>query len=239
MKSLAFLALFIVSVSDLIAQLSFSVATDKAAYTESDPIMITITAKNNGSTPDTLKFTTGCQAGYFIDTMNYMHHDSTIVYCTQGFSQRVIQANDSTIWGGSQWLYYFTGKMIGPGKHAVVAWVSYLPSGWVSDSLWIEVAGQTSVKDRIQLFTNYDLRSNYPNPFNPSTTISFTLPKSAFVTLTIYNVLGQLISTLVNERRSPGTYNVQFDASTIPSGVYYYRLSAGEYVQTRKMLVLR
>lgn len=85
----------------------------------------------------------------------------------------------------------------------------------------------------------FSLEQNFPNPLNPSTTISFVLPKSSFVTLKIYNVLGQLISTLVNERRAPGMYNVQFDASNLPSGVYYYRLSAGEFVQARKMLVIK
>ena len=85
----------------------------------------------------------------------------------------------------------------------------------------------------------FSLSQNYPNPANPGTTISFSLPRSTFVTIKIYNILGQLISTLVNERRAPGTYNVQFDASNLPSGVYYYRLSGGDYVATKSMLVIK
>ncbi len=116
--------------------------------------------------------------------------------------------------------------------------------GWIVTNrnyiLHTSVGGVLTVQKEGALLPNdFRLFQNFPNPFNPSTTISFTLPKSAFVTIKIYNVLGQLINTLVNERRAPGTYNVQFDATNVPSGVYYYRLSAGEYVQTRKMLVLR
>jgi hypothetical protein len=83
------------------------------------------------------------------------------------------------------------------------------------------------------------LAQNFPNPFNPATTISFSLPKSSFVTIKVYNVLGQIVNTIVNERRAPGTYSVQFDASNLPSGVYFYRLNAGEFMQTKKMLVIR
>ena len=83
------------------------------------------------------------------------------------------------------------------------------------------------------------LSQNFPNPANPGTTISFSLQRSSFVTLKIYNVLGQVVSTLIRERRAPGSYSVQFDASELPSGVYYYRLSADEFVQTKSMLVIR
>lgn len=87
--------------------------------------------------------------------------------------------------------------------------------------------------------SEYHLYPNYPNPYNPGTAISFSLPRSSFVTIKIYNLLGQLINTLVNERRAPGTYNVQFNAYDLPSGVYYYKLSAGDFVQTRSMLVVK
>jgi hypothetical protein len=98
-----------------------------------------------------------------------------------------------------------------------------------------------------ELPTTFKLEQNFPNPFNPSTTIQFELPKSAHVTLTIYNILGQVVRTLVDEERPAGVHNVRFDAGRLASGVYFYRLRArqtdggpaGDFVQAKKMLVLR
>lgn len=105
---------------------------------------------------------------------------------------------------------------------------------------WCQLSRLLSVQDPTNgLPSQLKLYQNYPNPLNPSTTISFSLPRSSFVTIKIYNVLGQIVSTLLQERRVPGTYNVQFDASNLPSGVYYYRLSAGDFIQTKKMLVVK
>ena len=83
------------------------------------------------------------------------------------------------------------------------------------------------------------LQQNFPNPFNPSTTIQFSIPHESHVTLKIYNLLGQEVQTLVNDNRTAGTYEVQFDGSKLPSGVYYYRLSGGDYVATKSMLVIK
>jgi len=92
----------------------------------------------------------------------------------------------------------------------------------------------------------YSLSQNYPNPFNPTTTIQFALPKSADVTLEVFNLIGQRVERLVSGFKEAGTYTLQFDASHLPSGVYFYRMSAvpadGQgkpFVQTRKMLLLR
>ena len=85
----------------------------------------------------------------------------------------------------------------------------------------------------------YSLGQNYPNPFNPSTTIKFELPKSSHVTLSVYDILGRQVSVLINERRDAGLHEVKFDAASLASGVYFYRLQAGSYVQTRKLLILK
>jgi hypothetical protein len=76
------------------------------------------------------------------------------------------------------------------------------------------------------------------HPFNPSATISYSLPKTAIVSLKILNTLGQQVALLVNAQRSPGYYRVQWNAN-VPSGIYFYRLQAGESVETKKMIVLR
>lgn len=87
--------------------------------------------------------------------------------------------------------------------------------------------------------TTTRLLGNYPNPFNPSTTIGFDLAQDGFVSLLVFNLLGQEVSTLVSSRLQPGRYTVLFDASSLSSGVYYYYLQAGGIVQTRKLLLCR
>jgi hypothetical protein len=85
----------------------------------------------------------------------------------------------------------------------------------------------------------FTLDNNYPNPFNPTTHIAFSLPKETHVRLTIYNSLGQKIATLVDELRAAGSYTVTYNADAIPSGVYYYRLEAGSQTTAKKMLLLK
>jgi hypothetical protein len=87
--------------------------------------------------------------------------------------------------------------------------------------------------------SSYYLHQNYPNPFNPSTTIAFDLPKSSEVILKVFNILGEEVATLVSERLTAGSYSYEWDASNLASGVYLYRLKAGDYVETRKMVVMR
>ena len=86
---------------------------------------------------------------------------------------------------------------------------------------------------------NFSLKPNYPNPFNPSTTISFSMPRSANVRLQTFNVLGQLIETLVDEVRLPGIYSVQWEASSLPSGLYFFRMTAGDFMQTGKAILMK
>ena len=85
----------------------------------------------------------------------------------------------------------------------------------------------------------YALHQNYPNPFNPSTTIEFALPNAGFVTIKIYDVLGSEVAALVNEEKPVGNYQVEFDASNLSSGIYFYRIQAGSFVETKKMILLR
>ena len=85
--------------------------------------------------------------------------------------------------------------------------------------------------------THFILEQNYPNPFNPSTTIRYELPKSANVTLKIFNTLGQEIAVLVNERKEAGSYQVTWNGGQFPSAVYFYRLRAGSFIETRKLIL--
>ena len=85
----------------------------------------------------------------------------------------------------------------------------------------------------------FALMQNYPNPFNPSTIISYQLPTSSVVSLKVLDVLGREIATLVNDRQNPGNHSVRFSASNLSSGVYYYRLQAGTYIETKKLTVIK
>ena len=87
--------------------------------------------------------------------------------------------------------------------------------------------------------SEFKFSQNYPNPFNPSTTIEFDLPKTTEVSLKIFNILGEEVTTLVSETLSTGTYSYKWDASNLASGVYLYRLRAGDYVETKKMVLMR
>ena len=80
---------------------------------------------------------------------------------------------------------------------------------------------------------------NYPNPFNPSTTIKYELPKNSEVRLSVYDMLGREVSVLVNERSDAGVHEVKFDGSTLATGVYFYRLQAGDFVQSKKLVLLK
>ena len=93
--------------------------------------------------------------------------------------------------------------------------------------------------DAIATVDNFRLDQNYPNPFNPITTIRYSVPELNFTTLKVFDLLGREISTLVREDKSPGNYEVRFDASRLPSGIYFYNLQVGKFNQTKKMILLK
>ncbi len=109
----------------------------------------------------------------------------------------------------------------------------------LKDTSFVGVSSGNNSPDEFILY------QNYPNPFNPTTTIKYSIPANAGVekhgraSLRIYNILGEEVATLVNERKAPGNYSVQFDASDLPSGVYFYTLRVGDFVATKKMILLK
>jgi hypothetical protein len=114
-------------------------------------------------------------------------------------------------------------------------------SGGVSifSNIWSFIVGTiTSINDP-QMPKVFNLSQNYPNPFNPTTVISYSLPRNSYVTLTIYNDLGQKVETLVDEEQNPGGHSISFDASKLSSGIYFYRLQAGTYTQSKKLVLLK
>ena len=103
---------------------------------------------------------------------------------------------------------------------------------WIGD--WI-----TAVNDQTLNVNSYQLNQNYPNPFNPTTQINYSIQKSGLVTLKIYDVLGRQVATLVNQVQNAGSHTINFDASKLSSGVYFYRLDAGNYQSVKKMMLLK
>lgn len=85
----------------------------------------------------------------------------------------------------------------------------------------------------------YELNQNYPNPFNPTTTIKYSIPKAAHVKISIYNILGEKVAALIDSEQSAGRYEINFNASSLASGVYFYNIQAGDFIQTKKMLLLK
>jgi predicted esterase len=143
------------------------------------------------------------------------------------------QATTQTVRGGSSLEY-------GPLKSMTDY---YWRVRWLFDGPWSPAWHFTTpaivgIQDS-QLPRRFSVSQNYPNPFKPATTISFALPQAADVTLTVYNVLGRQVRELASGTKPAGTYEVTFDATGVPSGVYLYRLQAGDYVETRRMVVVK
>ena len=119
------------------------------------------------------------------------------------------------------------------------------PQGYLGRSLYVPNVGinVTPLSGGITPVSNiadkFSLSQNYPNPFNPTTTINFSIPKSGFVALKVFDVLGREVATLVNETKVAGNYTVDFDGSGLSSGVYFYRIEAGDFISMKKMMLTK
>jgi len=132
----------------------------------------------------------------------------------------------------------FTLTAPSPGTYTVNAGFKSPSRKWGTTSAVINVTGidEELVGLRPEIFTLYD---NYPNPFNPSTKIRYAISQTAFTSLKIYSILGEEVAVLINETRTPGVYEVNFDSANITSGTYFYKLESGNFSQTKKMIVLK
>ncbi len=91
----------------------------------------------------------------------------------------------------------------------------------------------------VRILSEFFLSQNYPNPFNPSTTISYSIKDAGVVQIIIYDILGNKVATLVNEQKQAGAFSVEFDASKLPSGIYFYQLKTGGFIDIKKMILLK
>jgi len=98
--------------------------------------------------------------------------------------------------------------------------------------------GVTDVNET-SIATQFELYQNYPNPFNPTTTIRYQIPERSFVTLRVFDVLGNEVVSLLNEEKEAGSYESTFDAEGLSSGIYFYQMKAGKYIETKKMIMMK
>lgn len=133
---------------------------------------------------------------------------------------------------------------------------SYILSGTVGETVTGKITGSayqhnsgfwnvysqsvlSDVEEDETIPSTFKIEQNYPNPFNPSTIIRFSVPENSNVTLIVYDILGNEVTTLLNEDKDAGWYNIRFDASGLASGVYIYKITAGTFTSTKKMLMLK
>lgn len=110
----------------------------------------------------------------------------------------------------------------------------------IADLIFVyEIVSTTSVQNDGELPIVFNLSQNHPNPFNPSTTVEYSLPQAENVKLAIYNLIGEEIDILVNDYQQAGAYQLTFDAANLPSGIYFYNIVAGSFVETKKMILLK
>jgi hypothetical protein len=117
--------------------------------------------------------------------------------------------------------------------------LSSTSAGWnFAPNKTISVVTSTGVSNN-PVHYEWSLDQNYPNPFNPSSFIKFSIPQNEFVTLKVYNILGKEVATLINESKAPGNYDIKFDGGKLASGIYLYKITAGSFTQTDKMILMK
>ncbi|MEO8515063.1 MAG: T9SS type A sorting domain-containing protein [Ignavibacteria bacterium] len=209
----------------------------------------------------------GCQYSpgeMMIDSFKAKLHDSVRISCqppNQWQAYILSDTNNAVVLGTSRQARFFNNagfegghyRKYAKGLGLYYAWSQGLDGGtFVCTRQMILLGcvingilyGDTSMLVGIQQISSdipnqFSLSQNYPNPFNPSTKIQFALPKSTYVQIIVYDELGRELETIVNEQLNAGTYQMDWNAANFPSGVYYYKLTAGSYSDTKKMVLIK
>ncbi|MFH0992503.1 MAG: T9SS type A sorting domain-containing protein, partial [bacterium] len=217
-------------------------------FTTADGNNANFIAKWNGSTWSS--FGTGSTNG-MNNSVEGFAAMGTDLYASGSFTTAEgVSANSVAKWNGTSWSPLGAGMNDGVWRLAVIGQDLYAAgifttaggvsakyiAKWGCGSIPASVGGD---KTGSTLPQQFQLEQNYPNPFNPTTQIVYELPAEEFVNLRVFNSLGQQVAELVNEQRPAGVYTVTFRATDLPSGMYFYRLVAGQFQQTRKLLLLK
>jgi len=185
-----------------------------------------------------------------VTLLNSATVDTILTVYIAGYAQGLIwyktNYGQGGLWGhAGQWLGCATGMYFHPEEGwGFMTFINLdSPSGiWLINSFISEFAHSyiiSEVENEITLPVSYKLYQNYPNPFNPSTRIRYSVPQTSNVLVKVFDILGNEIETLVNEEKSTGTYEITWHAEELPSGVYFYRLQAGDFVETKKMILIK
>ena len=160
----------------------------------------------------------------------------TYEYDSSGNKTRQLFQNWGTVWEDfRQYLYEYDSN----GLLILETDQVWIGSEWVNEYRFTSIWELVSGINELSIENSYQLYNNYPNPFNPSTKISWQSPVSGLQKLKVFDVLGNEVATLVNEEKPAGTYEVTWNASGLASGVYFYQLRAGNFIDTKKMILLR
>ncbi len=181
---------------------------------------------------------------YYIKVTWYANNEPDLslyeIYRKVGTGNWILKGTTSTtyfndndyFWGGDLDIFYRVRAKDNQSKYSVF---SEIASGNASIA---PKTGENDEKDN-KAITKHFLSFNYPNPFNPTTTINYRIPEQSFVSIKVYNMLGEVVALLVNESKDAGNYSLRFDGSDLPSGTYIYRITAGDFTDSKKLLLLK
>ncbi len=141
---------------------------------------------------------------------------------------------------GDNWISV-NGGLTNKRISSLLIYNHYLVAGTEGDGVFVRPLSEITsiIQDKLKIPNQFLLKQNYPNPFNPLTTIGFSIPFSEYVKLSVYDILGREVANLINEQKQAGNYEVKFDGSNLPSGVYFFRIQAGDFTQTKKMILMK
>jgi plastocyanin len=179
-----------------------------------------VTVQNFSFSPQTLTITTG-------DVVRWTNISGT----------HNVRANDDSFYFGpaapAPWEFTHTFTTTGDFPYYCEPHLSMGMTGTII------VQNSVGVNDDELLAKEFELEQNFPNPFNPSTIISYSVPTASFIILKVYDILGNEIAVLVNEEKQAGNYQINFDASKLTGGVYFYQLRTNSFVDTKKMILMK
>ena len=211
-------------------------------WTEDPPNAISLVAENPASNANT----------NLSGNTNYSNMTTTSIMNDTACSLNMFLFNGKTphaLTTGAHWLGSIKFNILTPGSCINM---SFLEISAVFDNLtgltygtqWTKTDPPPCIISGISLISteipsDFKLGQNYPNPFNPVTKINFAMAKTGFVTIKVYDILGRTVATLVNEKKDVGTYIVDFDASSLNSGVYFYRMETEGFTEAKRMVVIK
>jgi hypothetical protein len=215
------------------AQLKIGVSSDRAVYHVGDTVFISVTAFNTTTDTVSLHFGSTLQAYYIVDSYNLLDYAVGAAILT---SKR-IPPQDSVVWTPPQYPRNGFGQPpLTTGSHILVGGVIGYGK---SDTTRFTVIAPTHVSPEPSSAVRFSLDQNYPNPFNGGTWVSFTLDKTSQLDLSLYNVLGQKIRTVLTGRHTAGTHLTAVDAEGLPSGPIWCRLQVDGSARTIRMLYVK